>query len=205
MVRRVLKERKLQRLKGYDYSRNNHYFVTICTHKMTHFFGEIRNGEMVLNEFGEIVKNQWISLGEKYNYLLLDEYVVMPNHFHAILVIDDSYNKNGQARSVRLREENFSEVKYPFVSINNNSDLSGNREIEKSKILSLSQLIGAFKTLSSRDIYKLEEAKYNNRIFKWHKSFHDRIIRDDKELYNVRNYIKNNPKKWQIDTKNKNS
>jgi len=195
-----LRERKLQRLNGYDYSRNNYYFVTICTHKRIHFFGEIKDGEMILNEFGEIVKNQWLWLQKQYNYILLEEFVVMPNHFHGILIInsDNLKRRNGQARSVHINggnQDSKEGIESSVYSVHNN-------EGENIKILSLSQLIGAFKTLSSRDIHKLEESKYNNKIFKWHKSFHDRIIRNEKELHNIMNYIKNNPFKWHLDIEN---
>jgi putative transposase len=108
MLRR---ERKLQRLQGYDYSRDNHYFVTICTHNREHFFGEIKNGEMILNESGNIVENQWLWLQDKYDYVFLDEFVVMPNHFHGILIINsDNWKKrkerNSQACSVHEENEN---------------------------------------------------------------------------------------------------
>lgn len=186
----IRKERKLQRLSGYDYSKNNYYFITVCTHKREHFFGEIKNGEMILNEAGKIVKNYWLWLETQYCFVVLDEFVIMPNHFHGILIIDSESGGNGRARSVHQEKES-----------ENYSGENKNIENQEISIKSLSQLVGAFKTLSSRDIHKLDNFDKSN-IFKWHKSFHDRIIRNERELNNVRNYIKNNPLKWHLDIEN---
>ena len=81
-------ERKTIRLKDYDYSQNGFYFVTICTKDRTEHFGEIKDESMIVNDFGEIVKQKWLWLNEQYSYMGIDEYVVMPNHFHGILIID---------------------------------------------------------------------------------------------------------------------
>lgn len=72
-----MKQRKLTRLKGYDYSRTGYYFVTICTKNRIEYFGKIENGQMVLNQFGEIVQKQWLWLACQYPYVILDEYVLL--------------------------------------------------------------------------------------------------------------------------------
>ena len=99
----MLLNRKPNRLKGYDYSQNNFYFITSCVENRICFFGkivpvrtasdlsvqcEITNGEMVLNEYGKIAEQQWYWLGEQYPYVILHEFVVMPNHVHGIIEID---------------------------------------------------------------------------------------------------------------------
>ena len=84
-----MKNRKLNRLKGHDYSSDGYYFVTICTHHRREWFGEIRDGKMVLNKHGEIILRCWNDLPIHYDNLKLDMFVIMPNHVHAIVVIQN--------------------------------------------------------------------------------------------------------------------
>ena len=82
-------KRKRNRLQNYDYSDRGWYFVTVCTQNKKEWFGKIDDEEMRINEYGEIVKTQWQWLARQYNYVMLDEFTVMPNHIHGILVIDN--------------------------------------------------------------------------------------------------------------------
>lgn len=84
-----MKQRKPNRLKHYDYSQSGWYFVTICTQNHKHHFGKIKNGKMILNEFGIIVKKYWNEIPIHYPTVELDESVIMPNHIHGIIVIDN--------------------------------------------------------------------------------------------------------------------
>jgi putative transposase len=77
------------RLRGYDYSSAGIYFVTICSQKMISIFGMIENGQMELNQFGEIVNNCWLAVPDHFNEIILDEYFVMPNHFHGLVIIGE--------------------------------------------------------------------------------------------------------------------
>ena len=160
-------KRKPNRLQNYDYSQAGYYFVTICTQNRVNYFGKIERQLMHLNEIGEIVKNQWVWLSTQYDYVELDTYIVMPNHLHGILII----------RPCRDRSRPVS---------------TGTK-----KIKSLSELIGAFKTTSSKQIHK-----YGLSRFKWQRSFYDHIIRNEKSLDNIRAYIQNNPLNWELDKNN---
>jgi putative transposase len=157
--------RKTNRYKGYNYSSAGYYFVTICTKDRLSFFGKIEDGIMNLNDYGGIVKERWLWLQDQYNYVKCGEYVIMPNHFHGILIIDTIV---GTGRDLSLR-----------------------------KIKSLSELIGAFKTTSSKLIHQtgLNE-------FRWQRSFYDHIIRDESSLDNIREYIRQNPQNWETDKNN---
>ena len=84
--------RKSIRLKEYDYSKPNAYFITICTYNKECIFGAIINGEMRLNEYGKIVDNEWLKTPTIRSYVLLDKYIIMPNHFHGIIIIVDNVN-----------------------------------------------------------------------------------------------------------------
>jgi len=156
-----MKERKPNRLKGYDYSENGIYFVTSCIHKRMHLFGKVENGEMRLNEFGMIAQKQWDWLENQYPYVVLHNFVAMPNHIHGLIEIDDSI-------------------------------------ITDIKIKPLSQLIGAYKMTTSKQIHLL-----GNKQFKWQRSFHDSIVRNKSSFNRIFNYISNNPENWQKDNLNK--
>jgi REP element-mobilizing transposase RayT len=161
------------RLEDYDYSRSGYCFVTTCTNNHEEFFGKIDNNEMVLNKYGYYVKEQWEWLAQKYPYVITDEFIIMPNHLHGILIIKQ-YPECTKART--------------------------GRDLSLHGIKSLSSLIGAFKTTSSKII---RQNGLSN--FKWQRSFHDHIIRNNKSLQNIREYIQNNPAKWDIDEENINN
>ena len=174
------KDRKLNRWFGYDYSMPGHYFVTICTQNRISHFGEIVEGKMVLNEIGKIAEKQLHWVVNQYDYVKLDEYVIMPNHVHVIFeIINDVkiFGKNADVGNVLERSL---------------------RNADEAKILPLYRIVGAFKTTSSKLIHQQQ----NNFHFAWQKSFHDRVIREEKELNNRRYYIQQNPARWAEDRNN---
>lgn len=89
--------RRSIRLRGYDYSQPGAYFITICTKNRVCLFGDVVDGKMVMSPLGKIVADEWIKTGEIRHNVDLDEWVVMPNHFHGILIIN---NRGGTARHV---------------------------------------------------------------------------------------------------------
>jgi REP element-mobilizing transposase RayT len=155
--------RKLNRLPEYDYSLPGYYFVTICTQDKHEWFGEVKDESMLSNANGKIVEWQWMWLAKQYSYLELNEFIVMPNHVHGIIIIDPDPVGNGRDRSLQNTK-------------------------------SLSSLIGAFKTTSCKQIHKS-----GIPTFKWQKSFYDHIIRNDKSLFEIRQYIHYNPLKWHLE------
>ncbi|MCU0343004.1 MAG: hypothetical protein MUF28_04185 [Ignavibacterium sp.] len=158
----MIKSRKPNRLKVYDYSLPGYYFLTICTNDKGDILGKVINEKMTLNKLGKIVLASWNKLNVIYPYCELDYFQIMPDHFHAILII----NSVGTSRDLSLQV----------------------------KTKSLSSLIGVFKTASSKEIH-LQGFK----DFKWQRSFYDRIIRNEKELHNIRKYIKENPLRCYIE------
>ena len=82
------RRRKSIRLRGYDYRRSGAYFVTMCVKNRVCLFGDVVDGEMHLNAYGEVVQAVWDGLPNHYQHVVLDEFVVMPNHIHAIIVLD---------------------------------------------------------------------------------------------------------------------
>jgi len=139
---------------------------------------ETQHRQMVLNQYGEIVHNQMIWLEEQYPYVVLHNFIVMPNHVHAVIEIDSLLAiPVGTGRDP--------------LFVRTGCDLSLPNEI---KIKSLSQLMGAFKTTSSKMIH---QAGYP--LFEWQRSFHDHIIRDGKAYTNIMHYITTNAARWETD------
>ena len=75
------------RLKYWNYSENGYYFVTICAKNKIEYFGKIKNGKMILNEYGKIAKKYWIEIPKHFLDVKIDEFVIMPNHIHGIIII----------------------------------------------------------------------------------------------------------------------
>ena len=165
-------DRKLNRLEGFDYSQSGYYFVTICAKDRTHWFGQVLNGKMILNECGKIVKKQWEWLGNQYDTVSIGEHCVMPNHFHGIIGINVG---NGRDRSLQPNDHPPRNIK------------------------PLPELIGAFKTTSSKLIHLAGLPE-----FQWHKSYYDHIIRDESSMNKIREYICNNALNWESDSENEN-
>ncbi|MEA2096155.1 MAG: transposase [Candidatus Cloacimonadota bacterium] len=188
-------KRKANRYIKYDYSQNGYYFVTICTKGRLEYFGKIQNGNMIMNEFGKVVEQRWLWLQDHFDYVRCGEFVVMPNHFHGILIIDSIVGTG--------RDLSFNPSNHPSNNNGTDNDPKGNNIIRTGhnlslqKIKSLSELIGAFKTTSSKLIHQsgLKE-------FRWQRSFYDHIIRDEKSLQNIVQYIKDNSGNWEIDEDN---
>ena len=87
--------RKNIRLKGYNYALIGAYFITICCHEKQHLFGSVHDGEMHLNSYGMIVREEWLRTQSLRKNIVLDAFVVMPNHFHAIIIIQDDKIDSG--------------------------------------------------------------------------------------------------------------
>ena len=88
----IHRERKLNRLKNYDYSQSGCYFVTICTKNRIEHFGKIEDAKMILSQYGEIAERYWKEIPNYYKNGKIDEYIIMPNHIHGIMIINGNYN-----------------------------------------------------------------------------------------------------------------
>jgi REP element-mobilizing transposase RayT len=91
-------KRRSIRLKWHDYSQNGAYFITICTQKRACLFGEIQNNAMILNKMGTIVFDTWYDLPNHNSHVLLDEFVIMPNHIHGIVMIGEAGSEPAPTR-----------------------------------------------------------------------------------------------------------
>lgn len=168
--------RRSIRLQGYDYSQTGIYFVTICTHQRQCLFGEIRNGKMLLNQIGKIVAQKWLKSAEIRQEIALDEWIIMPNHLHGIVAIDKKENFQG--------EDHFK-----------GASLAPLQE-DKRKPKSLSSFIGGFKSSVTKRIKTICE--HSNPVI-WQRNYYEIIVRDEKQLNQIRQYMINNPQTWDED------
>lgn len=168
------------RLYGYDYSWPGFYFITICTKDRECFFGEINNNKVQLSKVGKIASKFWFKIPKHFLFVKLDEFIVMPNHIHGILIINNNNNVETQD--------------FASLPINYNSLRRHNKFIPQTK--NLSSIVRGYKS-------SLKKYAIINKIeFNWQSRFYDRIIRNKKELDDIQNYIKNNPDNWHNDRNN---
>ncbi|HNZ53375.1 MAG TPA: hypothetical protein PLW37_07180 [bacterium] len=180
--------RRSIRLQNYDYSQNGAYFVTICVNKKQELLGNIENGEMIPNDAGLMVSNLWQKLAEKFDGVFIDEFCVMPNHFHGILVIDNAGTKRGEntVSPVRIEIENTKNVGV---------------EPCFNPIQGLPRFISWFKRISTNKyIHGVNENGWEPFYQKlWLRNYHEHVIRNESDLENIRKYIVNNPANWEND------
>jgi len=87
-------DRRSMRLKNYDYSQSGAYFITVCSYNKACLFGDITGNEMRLNDAGHMAQKWWRETAEKFRHIELDEFIIMPNHFHGIIVINHDNHNN---------------------------------------------------------------------------------------------------------------
>ncbi len=192
-----MKERKRNRLEGYDYGKDNLYFVTSCARDRIHFFGEVKNYKMMLNACGEIAIKQWNWLAKQYPYVISHAFIVMPNHIHGILEINRDVIADGisiQKESPMKNESHAGTGR--DLSLHDEKEGSRNHRLIHNpiKIKSLSQLMGVYKTTTSKEIHLLGVFD-----FAWQRSFYDHIIRNSESYEKIKAYINTNPKRWKND------
>lgn len=171
--------RQSPRLSGYDYSQDGGYFVTICTQNRACLFGEVLDGQMRVNGFGQVVEEEWLQTAVLRPMVQLDAFVVMPNHIHGIIFIEGDVVGTRRAVSLQraYRPEGFSRP------------ISG----------SLSTIIRSFKSAVTKRINLMHGTP---GALIWQGRFHDHIVRHDKALNAIREYILFNPERWDLDDEN---
>ncbi|WP_416675233.1 transposase [Egbenema bharatensis] len=152
-----LHHRRSIRLKGYDYSSSGAYFITICTCDRLCWFGEIVDEEMQLNQLGQVVANAWQWLAIQHSYIELDEWIVMPNHFHGILVITDTPRRGGSRTAPTLDTAPQPLDTTPTLDTTPQPSNPPQPPDDPTQIKSLGRLIGAFKTVSTKQINQIRK------------------------------------------------
>lgn len=155
--------RRNLRLPGRGYAAPGSYFVTITTVNHADLFGTVVSGQVRLNVVGELVAENWRWLPTRYPHLALDEWCLMPNHLHGIVVLTTA------------------------VAV---VETSGVRDDPGASPKPLGRLIGAFKTRSTNQVNCMRQTP---GAVIWHRNYWDRVIRDGGELARIRDYIRGNP------------
>jgi putative transposase len=173
---RIHPSRQSTRLPGYDYSQEGAYFVTICTDKHQLLFGNVSNGVMLLNPYGEIAQTCWMEITQHFSNVELSAFVIMPNHLHGILVTKDIFwNK---------------ELSHPI----NLSEIFG-----KPVSTSLPTIIRSYKSAVTRLINMRPGTKISTI---WQRGYYEHVIRSEDDMFQIGQYILGNPAKWETDREN---
>jgi len=172
--RTALHRRRSIRLPGYDYSQAGAYFITIVTQDRACLFGDVVDGEMRPNPCGRIVQATWNGLPRHYPAIVLDEFVVMPNHIHGIITLMD-------------------------VPQNVGAGLKPAPTDTTAKRHGLPEIIRALKTFSAR---RANALRGTSGTPLWQRNYYEHIIRNEESLNRIREYIVNNPIQWDLDREN---
>jgi len=173
-----LPRRKQLRLRGCDYAFPGVYFVTICSAGKVAVFGSVSGESIVLSRAGEIVRAEWIGLAERFARLVLDEFVIMPNHLHGVLAFVGHAGGASPAGGI--------------------SPAATGRA---SPSPTLFDVIGAFKSISTIKVNKLLGRR---GVPLWQRSYYEHIVRPGEDLRKIQRYILENPLMWSLDPENPN-
>lgn len=168
------------RLKGWDYSSPGVYFTTLVTMHRRCYFGHISDGELVLNALGQVAWNYFHQVPHHFSFVGVDTCIVMPNHVHGIIVINEG--KTPETQDIASLPPKCSYR----VSSNQFGPQSNN----------LPSIVRGYKIGVSN------YARNKNIPFKWQKRYYDHIIRNGQEWNRTREYILTNPKRWAKDREN---
>ena len=167
----AIHHRRSIRLKDYDYSQAGAYFVTICTQGRECLLGEVVDASIALSQYGVIVEQVWHQIPYHFTHVTLDAAVIMPNHFHGIIVI----------------------VEESFPVQQESPDLASK---QNSKKPTLGQIVAYFKYQSTKLI---NAARDLIGVKFWQRNYYEHIIRSEASLAQLRTYIEQNPQKWKHD------
>lgn len=191
----IVHHRKSIRLKDYDYSQAGRYYVTIVTQGRECVFGEIAVGEVALNEAGRMVMKWWNELPNKFPTITLGEFVVMPNHFHGIIIIHENVGADlrvcpGERTATGAGEQ-----------IDSGAHTGAPLPRPRTP---LSQIVQWFKTMTTneylRGVKQFKWPPFEGKL--WQRNYYEHIIRNQRDYERIAHYMAVNPAKWDTDTEN---
>ncbi len=177
------------RLQSWDYGSNGMYFITICTGDRRHFFGEVVQGKMVLSHVGIIADVLWYEIKNHAKNIELGEFVVMPNHVHGILILNNSNDSGSRDKACLVSTANNA------INTTNGIDRNsiGKNRFQNQGKNTISSIVGGYKSAVMKHARRLG---FN---FYWQSRFHDHVIRDERSYLRIAEYIINNPRNWRDD------
>jgi REP-associated tyrosine transposase len=164
------------RLRDWDYRSRGWYFVTICAHNRRSIFGRIIDKEMQLSQIGSVAESELRSISTRYKNVLVDEHIVMPNYVHAIIMIDGDH----------------------CFTPSSKCSVTTYAAFESPRAGSLSAIVRSYKAGVTRKCHGL-----GIRQEIWQSRFHDHLLRGDRAISAVREYVCNNPANWVMDSENR--
>jgi REP element-mobilizing transposase RayT len=178
--------RQSMRLKGYDYSQPGGYFVTVCVHEHACLFGQIISGEMVYSDAGKMVARWWTEINHKFPTVEIDEFTVMPNHFHGIVVIIEPEPVGADLEDLALHQAETDSVR-PGVGTHVG--------------VPLHTVVQWFKTMTTneyiRGVRQFGWTPFRGKL--WQRNYYEHVIRDQDDLERIQRYIAHNPIGWEED------
>jgi putative transposase len=184
----ALRSRRSPRLKGWDYSRSEKYHVTIVTKFNVCWFGEVVDDEMQYSALGEIAKNVWLQIAQHHEHVELDEFIVMPNHVHGILILGAKPAATDVQLNVRTVRARNPYVEYPANALTASGRYFSAISPKKDS------LSAAIRTYKAAVTTWARENGFGD--FGWHGRFHDHIIRNEQDYRRIVDYIRSNPRQW---------
>jgi putative transposase len=180
----AIRHRRSIRVRNYDYSHAGAYFITICAWNKESLFGEIEKGQMQLNAYGEIAIKYWNGIHGHFMHVETDEFIVMPNHVHGVIVVN---NCRGEVTS-------------PFSSgLDTMKSIIQGGETPPLRRFALGQIVAYFKYQTAKQINQIRNTPGTPV---WQRNYYEHIIRSEKDLKSIREYIRYNPLKWDEDEEN---
>jgi putative transposase len=197
--------RRSIRLKQYDYTQTGAYFVTACTQNRECFFGEIVDGVMRLTYVGEMIQKIWQELPEYYAGVGIDVFTIMPNHIHGIIILTNVGDPTiGAGPPVGAGPVGVGPRAYPHPITGQPRGVVPTGQVVAPMVLSLPDVVHRFKSLTTARYRKgVSENRWMplcNRL--WQHNYYEHIIRNEDELNRIRQYIEDNPLKWEMDREN---
>lgn len=177
--------RRSIRLNGYNYSSKGLYFVTVCTQDRKCLFGEIIEQQIHLNDYGNIVQNEWLKTPSVRANVVSDEFVIMPNHVHGIIIITDKTDPGDTSKTDRRGVSQYA----PTIRFRSPSQTIGS-------------IIRGFKSTATKQINILRKTPH---LPIWQRNYYEHIIRGEGELNRIRQYIIDNSLNWASDKENPNN
>jgi len=177
--------RRSIRVRDYDYSQSGAYFITLCTKDRKCLLGEVVNGMVELTEIGRLVESVWLETATMRTRIELDAYVVMPNHFHAIFFIHDESGRTGATHRVAPTKNHSGPAGKPCRPT---GPVPG----------SVGAVMAQFKSLVTK---RLNQTRPDLGSV-WQRNYYEHVIRDEKSLHRIREYIATNALRWDLDREN---
>jgi REP element-mobilizing transposase RayT len=190
--------RKPLRLATGNYKNPGMYFLTICSFETRPVFGKISNNHLTMNPAGNLVMKWWEKLPSKFSRIILGDFVVMPNHFHGIIIIEPIVGEDPRVLPpAKIKWEDKWVLPYDISS--------GDREIVDTRVApSVPRIMQWFKTMSTNEFLRMEKETGSKQFQKlWQRSYYDHIIRNNTDHQRISDYIRNNPARWVADRFNR--